>query len=209
MTATEAELQYRNLTRHKDLRTRWSKWIMESFENRSCVFGSLVYPHLPHLTDVPKSVRIYNEQVLSRSTKDHPEPLRRVFIVEQTSGEEIRNSRPKPIPIDGEIPYMLIKHPRQFAMSQVKAMPDIPHIHFMMEIPTAWEPTDFAMLCEDRWNRMNWDRKNENIPTLAKVEVVRDLYDTTQYLIKEFVKTEGENIILTHATMLQQTAKSK
>lgn len=227
MSIAEADLGYRSLVRHKDLRVRWEDWIMESFENRPCLFGSLVYPHLPHLTDIPKSVRIYTEQVLSRSIKRHPEPLRRVFVVEQTSGAEIRKLRMTLITPDGKIRYLPIKPPRQPTYQvingkfdfpdeektpEIQVMngtPDIPHIHFMMEIPTAWEPTDFVTLCEDRWNRMNWNRKNENIPSLAKVEVVRDLYATTRYIIKEFVKTQGENIILTHATMLQETTYTK
>ena len=205
----EADYRYRSIRRHKDLRVRWKDWIMESFENRPCVFGSLVFPYLPHLSNIPKSVRIYNEQVLSRSSRHDEEPLRRVFVVEQTSGEEIRHSRMTPIPIDGEIRHLLIKQPRQPTTEIVNERPDIPHIHFLMEVPTAWNPTKFAELCEHRWNHMNWNRKNENCPSLAKVEVVRDLYATTRYVIKEFVKTEGENLILTHTTLLQQTAELK
>lgn len=202
----KANSQYLSIVRQKNIRVRWNEWIRESFKNRPCVFGSLVYPRLPHLTDIPKSVRIYTEQVLQRSIKHHPEPLRRVFVVEQTPGEEFGKSRITLIPIDGELRHVLIKEPRKFAMSRVKGMPDIPHIHFLMEVPSGLNPADFVTLCENRWNRMNWDRKNPNLPSLAKVEVVRDLYATTRYVTKEFVKTKGKNIILTHATMLQQTA---
>ena len=205
----KANLQYLSMVRHKSLRVRWNEWIGESFKNRPCVFGSLVYPYLPHLTDIPKSVRIYTEQVLHRSIKHHPEPLRRVFVVEQTPGEEFGKSRITLIPIDGELRHVLIKQPRQPTKQVMNGTPDIPHIHFMMEVPKEWNSTNFAKLCENRWNRMNWDRKNTNLPSLAKVEVVLNLSDTARYITKEFVKTEGQNIILTHATMLQETTYTK
>ena len=37
---------------------------------------------------------------------------------------------------------------------------------------------------------------------LAQVEVVRDLPAVARYITKEYVGTQGENMILTHATLL-------
>lgn len=157
-----------------DLRHRWIEWIVTTFENRRCVFGSLVYPRKPLLTDIPKSARIYTEQV-----------LRRIFIVEQTSGEEIRRTRIQPIPMTG--------------------LPDFPHLHFVMEIPNRFSPADFISLCEARWYRMN--RRNIPLPLqLAKVEEIRDLPAIARYITKEYRGTEGQNIILTHATHLKESA---
>ncbi|MGH7183816.1 MAG: hypothetical protein ACREJN_17820 [Nitrospiraceae bacterium] len=191
-----------------ELRCRWSQWIVETFENRPCVFGSLVYPCLPHHTDIPKSVRIYTEQVLRRSSKSHPESLRRVFIAERTPGEEIRKTRVQPIPLNGEIHHLLIKRPRRLEIPVMKGMPDIPHIHFMMEVPNGFEAINFAKLCEERWCCMNMEAMNWN-SRLAKVEVVRDLSAVARYITKEYVNTQGENIILTHATLLKESAFSE
>ena len=186
-----------------DLRCRWHQWIVDTFKNRPCVFGSLVYPRMPQLTDIPKSVRIYTEQVLRRSCDSHPEPLRRVFVAEQTPGEEIRKTRVQAIPMNGEIRHLLIKQPRRSETPVMKGMPDIPHIHFMMEVPNGFDATDFARLCEERWHRMNTDDRNWN-SRLAKVEVVRDLSAVARYITKGYVRSQGENIILTHGTVLKE-----
>lgn len=168
-----------------DLRHRWIEWIVTTFENRRCVFGSLVYPSKPRLTDIPKSARIYTEQVLRRSCKSHPEPLRRIFVVEHTPGEEIRRTRIQPTPMTG--------------------LPDFPHLHFVMEVPNGVSPADFITLCEARWYRMN--RRNLPLPPqLAKVEEIRDLSAIARYITKEYRGTEGQNIILTHATHLKESA---
>lgn len=184
-----------------DLRCRWHQWIVDTFKNRPCVFGSLVYPSKPHLTDIPKSVRIYTEQVLRRACKSHPEPLRRVFVAEQTPGEEIRQPRVQPMPLNGAIHHLLIKQPRLPQTPVMKGTPDIPHIHFMMEVPNGFDLPAFVRLCEERWNRMNGKKLNLN-SRLAKVEVVADLSAVAHYITKEYVKTQGQNIILTHATVL-------
>jgi hypothetical protein len=186
-----------------DLRCRWNQWIENNFKNRRCVFGSLVYPRKPDLTDIPKSVRIYVEQVMRRSCKPHPEPLRRVFVVEQTSGEEIYRTKVRPIPMNGKIRHVLIKNPppQKPETFRMNGMPDIPHIHFLMEVPKTFDPADFVELCEERWFRMN--KKDGNwTPQLAKVEVVANLPAVARYIMKEYVGTQGENIILTHATLL-------
>ena len=184
-----------------DLRCRWNKWIEESFRNRRCVLGSLVYPRKPHLTDIPKSVRIYAEQVVRRSCKSHPDPLRRVFVAEQTSGEEIYKTRVRLIPMNAEIRHLLIKAPQRPETPVMNGMPEIPHIHFLMEVPNGCDPTDFVELCEERWIRMN--KKDRNWTSrLAKVEVVTNLPRVANYITKEYVKTRGQNIILTHATLL-------
>lgn len=190
------------------LRRRWNQWIVDTFKNHPCVFGSLVYPCKPHLTDVPKSVRIYTEQVLRRACKSHPEPLRRVFVVEQTPGEDIRQTRVQPIPLNGEIRHLLIKQPRPLQTPVMKGTPDIPHIHFVMAVPNGFDAPAFARLCEERWNRMNKDDLNWN-SRLAKVEVIRDLSAVARYITKEFVGTQGQNIILTHATLLKESAFSE
>jgi hypothetical protein len=187
--------------KEEDLRCRWNQWIVETFRNHPCVFGSLVYPCKPHLTDIPKSVRIYTEQVLRRSCKSHSEPLGRLFVAEQTPGEEIRQTRVQPIPLNGEIRHLLIKQPRPPQTPVMKGTPDIPHIHFVMEVPNGFDAPAFASLCEQRWHRMNRDDMNWN-SRLAKVEVIRDLDAVAHYITKEYVKTQGENIILTHATLL-------
>ena len=183
------------------VRQEWSQWIQNNFKKGRCVFGSLVYPRKPHLTDIPKSVRIYVEQVMRRSCKSHPEPLRRVFVVEQTSGKEIRQTRVKSIPMNAEIRHLLIKQPQESETFVMNGMPEIPHIHFLMEVPNGCDPADFVELCEERWFRMN--KKDRNWTSqLAKVEVVRDLTAVALYITKEYVGTQGENIILTHATLL-------
>ena len=168
-----------------DLRHRWIEWIVRTFEHRRCVFGSLVYPKKPHPRDIEKSARIYTEQVLRRSCKSHQEPLGRIFVMEQTPGEEIQRTKVLPIPLTG--------------------MPDFPHMHFVMEVPTGLNSDDFIRLCEDRWYRMN-TRDMTLISQLAKVEEIRDLAAVARYVTKEFVKTQGENIILTHATHLKESA---
>ena len=48
---------------------------------------------------------------------------------------------------------------------------------------------------------MNGKKLNLN-SRLAKVEVVADLSAVAHYITKEYVKTQGQNIILTHATVL-------
>ena len=190
--------------RMKDTSSRqdWNQWIENNFKNRRCVFGSLVYPRKPDLTDIPKSVRIYAEQVMRRSCKSHPEPLRRVFVVEKTSGEEIRQTRDQLIPRNGEIRHLSIKQPRPSKIPVMKGTPDIPHIHFLMEVPNGCGPADFVELCEGRWFHMN--KKDRNLTSqLAKVEVVANLPAVTRYITKEYVGTQGENIVLTHATLLK------
>ncbi|MEQ1656775.1 MAG: hypothetical protein ABL960_13855 [Nitrospira sp.] len=185
-----------------ELRPRWVEWIVETFQNRPCVFGTLVYSRKPnHPTPVPKSVHIYTEQVMRRSCKSHPEPLRRVFIAEQTSGEEIRKTRVHPIPMNGEVRHLLIRQPRIQEAPALSSMPDIPHIHFLMEVPHGVSCASFESLCKERWNRMNGNPMNLEWG-LAKVEVVKNLSAATSYITKDFVKTQGENIILTHATAL-------
>lgn len=191
-----------------DLRCRWHQWIVDTFKNRPCVFGSLVYPYKPHLTDIPKSVRIYTEQVLRRSCQSHTEPLRRVFVAEQTPGEEIRRTRNQLIPRNGAIRHLLIKQPRLRQIPVNKGTPDIPHIHFMMEVPNGFDAPSFARLCEERWNRMNGNDMKLN-SRLAKVEVVGDLSAVARYITKEYVRTQGENIMLTHATLLKEAAVSE
>ena len=188
-----------------ELQCRWIEWIQKTFKNRPCVFGSLVYPRMPHSADIPKSVRIYSEQVMRRSCKSHLEPLGRLFVVEQTLGEDIRQTSVKPVPMNGEIHHLLIKRPRRPEFAVMKGIPDIPHIHFMMEVPNGFDATSFAKLCEERWCRMNKNDLNCN-SRLAKVEVVRDLSAVAHYITKEFLKTQGENIILTHATFLKEAA---
>lgn len=173
--------------REPHLRHHWIEWIGESFKNRRCVFGSLIYPRKPNPADIPKSVRIYTDQVLRRSCKSHPEPLRRIFVMEQTPGEEIMKARLQPIPLTG--------------------MPDFPHIHFVMEVPNGLSPADFISLCEGRWCLMNkWDMQLH--ARLAKAEEILDLSAVARYITKEFVKTNGENIILTHATHLKESVIS-
>lgn len=168
-----------------ELRRRWIEWIVTTFENRRCVFGSLVYPKKPHPRDIEKSAHIYTEQVLRRSCKSHQEPLGRIFVMEQTPGEEIIRTRVQPIPLTG--------------------MPDFPHMHFVMEVPNGLNSDDFIRLCEDRWYRMN-KRDMPLTLQLAQVEEIRDLPAVARYVTKEFVKTQGENIILTHATHLKESA---
>ena len=190
--------------RMKDTASRrdWNQWIETNFKKGRCVFGSLVYPCKPYLTDIYKSARIYAEQVVRRSCKSHPDPLRRVFVAEQTSGEEIRKTRVHPIPINGEIHHVLIKQPQGSETPVISRNPDIPHIHFLMEVPNGCDPADFVELCEERWFRMN--KKDGNWTSqLAKVEVVANLPAVARYITKEFVTTKGENIILTHATLLR------
>ena len=191
-----------------DLRCRWIEWIVRTFQNRPCVFGSLVYPRMPHLTDIPKSARIYAEQVMRRSCKSHPEPLGRLFIAEQTPGEEIRQTRVQPIPMNGGIHHLLFKQPRLPQIPVMKGTPDIPHIHFVMEVPNGFDAPDFASLCKERWNRMNGKDMNLN-SQLAKVEVVCNLSRVASYITKEYVGTQGQNIILTHATLLKESAVSE
>jgi len=191
-----------------DLRCRWIEWIVRTFQNRPCVFGSLVYPCKPHLTDIPKSARIYAEQVMRRSCKSHPDPLRRVFVAEQTPGEEIRRTRVQSIPLNGEIRHLLIKQPRLPQTPVMKGTPDIPHIHFVMEVPNGFDAPTFASLCEERWYRMNTDDMKWN-SQLAKVEVVCNLSRVASYITKEYVGTQGQNIILTHATQLKESAVSE
>lgn len=168
-----------------DLRRRWMEWIVTTFENRRCVFGSLIYPKKPHPTDIPKSVRIYTEQVLRRSCKSHPDTLHRIFVMEQTPGEEIRRTWVQPIPLTG--------------------MPDIPHIHFVMEVPKGLNPADFISLCKERWYLMN-KRDMTLPPRLAKVEEIHDLPAVARYITKEYRGTQGQNIILTHVTHLKESA---
>ncbi|MBH0200099.1 MAG: hypothetical protein HP497_11885 [Nitrospira sp.] len=168
-----------------DLRRHWIEWIITAFENRRSVFGSLIYPRKPHLADIPKSARIYTEQVLRRSCKSHSEPLRRIFVMEQTPGEEIMRTRVQSIPLIG--------------------MPDLPHMHFVMEVPNGMSPVDFVHLCEDRWYRMN-KRDISMTPRLAKVEEVSNLPAVARYITKEYWGTQGQNIILTHATHLKESA---
>jgi hypothetical protein len=187
--------------RDKVLRDEWIAWVIESFQIRPCVFGTLVYPRKPHLTDIQKSVRIYTEQVLRRSCQFHPNPLRRIFVAEQTAGEEIRRTRVQPIPLNGVIRHLLFKQPKESESPVVNQVPDIPHIHFLLEVPRGFIPTAFGRLCEERWNRMNRDARNWS-SQIAKVETVCDLPAVARYLTKEFVQTQGENIILTHATVL-------
>lgn len=191
-----------------DLRCRWNQWIEKSFKNRRCVFGSLVYPCKPHLSDIPKSARIYAEQVMRRSCKSHPEPLRRVFVAEQTPGEEIRQTRVQPIPMNGAIRHVIIKQPRPPQTPVMKGTPDIPHIHFLMEVPNGFDAPAFASLCEERWNRMNRNDMSLN-SRLAKVEVVADLSAVARYVTKEYVRSQGQNFILTHATLLKESALSE
>jgi len=187
--------------RDKSMRSEWNKFIENAFEDRRCVSGTLVYPRMPHLTDIPKSVRIYTEQVLRRSCKSHPESLRRVFIAEQTPGEAIGKSTVRPIPINGEIRHVLIKQPQGLEIPVMTGRPDIPHIHFLMEVPNGVSATDFVTLCEDRWFHMNTTDRTRN-PELAKVIIVAQLSAAARYITKEYEGTQGENIILTHATLL-------
>jgi len=177
--------------RDKSMRYQWNKFIEKAFKDRPCVFGTLVYPRMPHLTDIPKSVRIFTEQVLRRSSKSHPEPLRRVFVAEQTPGEAIGRSRVRPIPMNGEIRHVLIKQPQRPDIPVMNRMPDIPHIHFLMEVPNGVSATDFVRLCEERWCRMNPDNRKRK-SRLAKVELVADLSAVARYITKEYVGTQGE-----------------
>ena len=194
----EREQRMKDTASHRD----WNQWIETNFKKGRCVFGSLVYPRKPLPTDIEKSVRIYAEQVVRRSCKSHPDPLRRVFVAEQTSGEEIRKTRVRPIPINGEIHHVLIKQPQGSETFVMNGMPEIPHIHFLMEVPKGCKLTDFARLCEERWFRMN--KKDRNWTSqLAQVEVVDDLSAVARYITKKFVETQGHNIIVTHATLLR------
>jgi hypothetical protein len=110
--------------------------------------------------------------------------------------------------MNGEIRYLLIKQPQRPEPPVMKKTLDIPHIHFVMEVPNGFSATDFVKLCEERWNRMNKDDLNWN-SRLAKVEVVADLPAVAHYITKEFVGTQGQNIILTHATLLKESVFSE
>ena len=187
--------------RDKSMRGHWNKLIENAFKDRPCVFGTLVYPRMPHRSAIHKSVRIYTEQVLRRSSRSHPEPLRRVFVAEQTPGEAIGKSGVRPIPMNGEIYHVRIKHPQRPEFPVMSEMPDIPHIHFLMEVPNGVSATDFVTLCEDRWFHMNTTDRTRN-PELAKVIIVAQLSAAARYITKEYEGTQGENIILTHATLL-------
>lgn len=183
------------------LREDWITWIVNNFKSGRCVFGSLIYPRKPHLTDIQKSVRIYAEQVMRRSCKSHHDPLRRVFVAEHTSGEDISKGRVRLIPKNGKIDHLLIKQPQPPETPVRNGMPEIPHLHFLMEVPKGCKPADFVELCEERWFNMN--KKDRNLTSqLARVELVTDLPRVANYITKEYVVTQGQNIILTHATVL-------
>jgi hypothetical protein len=205
MKEVELRQERKQFIRDISLNRRWIEWIVKTFQNRPCVFGSLVYPRKPQHTDIQKSVGIYTEQILRRSCRSHPEPLRRIFVAEETPGVKIRRARIHPIPMKGQVRHVLIKQPQLLQTPVTNRMPDIPHIHFVMEVPRGRDATDFANLCEERWNRMNEVFMNGNL-RLAKVEVVADLSAVAHYITKEFVETQGENIILTHATLLKESA---
>jgi len=198
---TQVESYRQQWTRDKHVQSEWVHYIKETFQNRQCVFGSLVYPRKPHMMDVSKSVRIYAEQVMSRSCKSHSESLRRVFIAEQTPGEEIKKARVRLIPMNGEIRHLLIKRPGVFESQIHKGMPDIPHIHFIMEVPKEIDPLSFVKLCTERWLCMNREDMSVNCK-LAKIEIVNDISAVARYITKGYVESQGENIILNHATAL-------
>ena len=186
-------------TEDKFLQDRWYRWIMTTFQNRPCVFGSLVYSYKPHGVEIPKSACIYAEQVIRRSCKSHGEPLRRIFVAEETAGEEIRRTRGYLLPKNREIHHQFIG--QQSGLPVSNQMPDIPHLHFVMEVPQGIHSAEFTKLCEARWNHMNRNTPGAKM-RLSKVEVVCNLGAVARYITKEFVKSQGQNIILTHATML-------
>ncbi|MDZ4733962.1 MAG: hypothetical protein SGJ16_10310 [Nitrospirota bacterium] len=123
-------------------------------------------------------------------------------MAEQSSGQELYNGRVRPISNNGGVQQFLIQQTGELVPSVEDRTPDIPHIHSLMEVPKRWSSADFALLCQKRWFQMNKVDIYQK-PNLARVEVVRDLPAVARYITKDFVKTQGANIILTHATLLR------